>query len=68
MPLYCWQDRITEKEVQVLRSIAEYNVLPLRDEVDMTDEEYGAARWVRQIKGIKTVGFAARGLGGKGYW
>ena len=78
MPYYIYRDKNTELEVEVLRTAVEdsdgnipyYNVPPTREEAAvLSDEEYDAADWIRVMaKKQKSIGFGARGLGGKGRW
>lgn len=48
MPMYMWQDRKTDYEVEIIRTFSEYEVPPQDD--DLPSEEQGKDRdWVRLI-------------------
>lgn len=68
MPLYCWEDKKTGKQVEIMRSFDEYRDLPLREEAkELTDEEFAAAEWTK-ILGTPNVVKGRGWGGGKGYW
>lgn len=64
MPMYTWEDQRSKRIVDVIRSFAEYEVPPTKEEVpDLEDPE-----WVRQI-GSQINVTKGNGWGsGKGYW
>lgn len=70
MPLYRWENKATSKEVEVLRSFADYENIPTREECSQwTDEEYAAAVWDRLIAGNQRVIRGDNwGPGSKGNW
>jgi len=68
MPLYTYTDKKTNKSVDVLRSFADYEKPPLREELpNMDNEEFNAAEWVRDINGGQVV-VRASNWAGKGNW
>jgi predicted nucleic acid-binding Zn ribbon protein len=68
MPMYLYEDKVTGKQVEVLRSFDEYEKLPDAEEAkELSPEEFANAQWVRLV-GASTV-VKGRGWGlGKGFW
>lgn len=62
--IYVWVDLETGKEVEVDRPMSGHKEVPTQEEAEMTDEEYKAAKWEKQISG----GSATIGFGMKGHW
>lgn len=51
MPMYSYKDNNTGKEVEVIRSFKDYEIVPDRKEAaELTDKEYEAADWRRIIR------------------
>jgi hypothetical protein len=78
MPLYTWEDKKTGKTIDVLRSVADIEDIPTKEEMkaelkhpredSLTLEEFEAANFHRITgSGIRTVRGGSWGAG-KGYW
>jgi hypothetical protein len=68
VPLYCYEDKKTGKQVEVLRSFDEYEKTPDRDEAkDWTAEEYAVAEWQR-VLGTPQLVRGRNWSGSKGNW
>lgn len=69
-PLYCWEDKKTDRKLEVMRAFAEYEEIPTREECSgWTDEEYQAAVWERLIYGTQRMVRGPNwGYGSKGNW
>lgn len=64
MPFYCWVDKKSGKEVEVLRPFAEYDTPPTAEEApDVEDPQ-----WERQIQGGQSVVKSWNWGNGKGNW
>lgn len=64
MPMYTWQDKKTEKRVDVIRSFADYELPPTEEEAPgFQDPE-----WVRVIGESISVTKGNGWGSGKGYW
>lgn len=52
MPTYIWEDENTGRVFEVFRTFDDYKVPPSASEMeaDMTEAEFGAARWFKLIK------------------
>lgn len=68
MPIYCWKDKKTGTEIEILRPFDKYDEHPDREEAfALNDMEYERAEWVKLIKAWNT----RRGdswRGSKGNW
>ena len=49
MPIYVWLDKTTNKKTEILRDFKDYKDQPTAEEAELTEEEYKAADWVKEI-------------------
>lgn len=66
MPYYQWQDKNTEKTLDVIRKISDIEIAPDKDEClaeGFTVEEFAEADWTREISTVQFIGEK-----GKGNW
>lgn len=62
---YLWKDNNTQTEVEVDRTMAEYDIPPDKEEAlqaGMEIEEFAHADWVKVVTGgVGTIGFGQKG-------
>ena len=64
-PMYCWVEKNTGTQIEVVRNFSEYQVPPTEEESGINPEQ---ANWERIIGGgIKTIRGSNWGPG-KGHW
>lgn len=68
MPIYVWAEKKSGKKVEILRPFDKYQDQPTQEEAEMSEEEYMAAEWSKELgTGIKVVKGDNWGAG-KGRW
>lgn len=69
MPIYDWLDKRTGKQVGIIRSFDLSGDLPTREECpELTDEEYAAAEWDKQLGVGTRFMHGPNWSGRKGHW
>ncbi len=69
MPMYTWVDSTSQKSVDVIRSFADSEVPPAREDTEkqMTDAEFTAAQWTKPPVAPQWLR-GSNWRGSKGYW
>jgi len=68
MPIYCWVNKTTNKKTEILRDFKDYKDQPTAEEAELTEEEYKAADWVKEIGTGIRVTRGENWQGSKGNW
>lgn len=67
MPMYCWLDKNTSTEVEILRGQKEYLDIPTLEESGLSELEYKEAEWEKLLQPFRMTRGAGWG-GSKGNW
>lgn len=69
MPMYRWVDKNTGKEIEVVRTLADFDLRPTDEEVGplLNTLEFNTADWERVI-GTPSLVRGPSWRGAKGYW
>lgn len=71
MPLYIWEDKVSEKKIEILRSFDKYDDAPTHQEMlgaGLTEDEVEAAKLRKVIGTGIRVTRGPSWQGSKGYW